>query len=476
MNLTISLLEFREIDEKLSSIRRLAQYDPLISFIQERFQDEITHHLTSLKEKSENPKPASGIENRSYDEMKQVYLGIGKEKAVIRLLFDMSGQMLSTSNIQLLAEILLEETSYRETGEYIVNISGNRQGTPAAESIPNEMEKLVEWYNSSTKANNQHPIVLASSLHYRLTIIHPFKDWNGRIARLLLNLALMKNGYLPVLIGTDERLEYYEDLESADKGDLRPLIRFIARKEIETIDDFISSPSYLSILGKYELEKKFENLNKGEKCIVLTEDSATSNLLEILLRSSGFNMAETSVISYKGCSNIGSANLFSIFVKQKMPGVKILVHRDRDYLTDAEIDHQRESFGRIDTHLFVTKGTDIESYFLNSKHIHFCYPSIHEERARQLIQKALEEVFPKSVDYLWKKEFGRHKTEEHSHLSHAVEDLVRKNLYRFTHGKTALKVLTYLIQDEIGRKVSLEKTSPDLYIKELNQLAKTIWK
>jgi hypothetical protein len=67
-------------------------------------------------------------------------------------------------------------------------------------------------------------------------------------------------------------------------------------------------------------------------------------------------MAETSLISYEGCSKIASANLFSVFVKQKMPGVKILVHRDRDYLTDAEVEEQRETFSRIDTHLFCDTG------------------------------------------------------------------------------------------------------------------------
>jgi hypothetical protein len=270
-------------------------------------------------------------------------------------------------------------------------------------------------------------------------------------------------------------MNYYETLREADRGDLEPLIRFIARLELDTIDDFISSPDYLSILGKYELEKKLRDINKGEKCIVLTEDSSTSNLFGILLRSSGFNMDETSIISYEGCSKIGSANLFSVFVKQKMPGVKILVHRDRDYLTESEVEEQREIFNRIDAHLFVTKGTDVESYFLNSSHIHYCYPKITDEQAQKLISQAVGEVFPKSVDYLWKKEFGRHKTEDHSHLSKAVEDLVRENLTRFIHGKTALRVLTHLIQDHIQEKVLIEKPSSFLNITELNQIARSIW-
>ena len=46
----------------------------------------------------------------------------------------------------------------------------------------------------------------------------------------------------------------------------------------------------------------------------------------------------------------------------------ILVHRDRDYLTDSEIEYQHETFHRIDVRFFYTEGTDVESYFLNAEH------------------------------------------------------------------------------------------------------------
>jgi len=472
MNLNFVIPEFLKADEKLASIRQLAKYDPLIPLVRERFQQKITHHLTSLKALQENILPGN---DPGYEELKQNYLGIGKEKAVMELLSDMAGQQLSTRSILLLAEILLQESQYRQKEKFIVNISGDRQNTPPAQEVASEMEKLVDWYNTTLKAHTLHPLTLASYLHYRLTTIHPFNDWNGRIARLLLNLALMKKGYLPVLIGSDERLPYYENLEQADKGNLEPLVTFIAQKELETIDDFMSSPEYLSIQGKFELEEKLKNMNRGEKCIVLTEDSVTNNLFSLILESSGFNLNETSVISYEGCSKISSANLFSIFVKQKMPGVKIIVHRDRDYLTDAEIEEQRQSFQRIDTHLFVTRGTDIESYFLNKKHIHYCCPGIELEQAGALLGEALEEVFPKSVDYLWKKEFGGHKSEGQSHLGKAVEELVRQNLLRFTHGKTAYKVLLYKIQDYSREQVNLEQPSPYLAVKELRRIAVAIW-
>ncbi|MBN1924604.1 MAG: Fic family protein [Prolixibacteraceae bacterium] len=476
MNLSYTLPEFFSVDGKLFEIRKLSSHDPLISLIKERFQKKITLHLTSLKaNKAETDAAGARLYGSNHEEIKQAYFAIGKEKAIVQLFSDMVSQKLSSSLIVLLAEILYGENSYRTSEKFILNNSGDRQKTTPAKDVPAEMEKLVEWYNVTDKGHNVHPIIMATYLHYRLTTIHPFNDWNGRIARLLLNLALMKKGYFPVLIASGERQAYYENLEQADKGNIEPLIRFFAEKELETIDDFTSSPEYISIETKYDLEKKLENMNKGERCIVLTEDSATNNLLAYILEASGFNMNETNIISYEGCSKISSANLFSIFVKQKMPGVRIVVHRDRDYLTNIEIDEQRETFRKIDTYLFVTKGTDIESYFLNARHINHCYPSINENEAQQLILQTYEDVFSKSVDYLWKKEFGGHKTEEHSHLGSAVEELVRNNLKRFTHGKTALKVLTYKIQDILKEKVTLEQYSPFLYVKELRKIALSIW-
>jgi hypothetical protein len=285
----------------------------------------------------------------------------------------------------------------------------------------------------------------------------------------------MNSGLLPILIAPNDRLTYYESLEMADKGNLEQLIKFVASKELETIDEFMNSPEYLSIKGKFELKEQLKIVGGHEKCIVLTEDSATQNLIETLLVSSGFNLKETNIISYEGCSKIGSANLFSIFVKEKMPNVKILVHRDRDYLTDRELSLQNESFRRIDTKLFITSGTDIESYFLNYRHITYCYPSINIDIAEKLIHECMDEVFTKSVDYLRKKEFGGHKTEIHTHLNKALEELVSHNMLRFTHGKTALRILQYKLSDLTNQRYKLEQPSSFLKIDELQAFAKTIW-
>lgn len=62
--------------------------------------------------------------------------------------------------------------------------------------------------------------------------IHPFKDGNGRVVRLLMNAVLIQDGYLPALIPPILRSEYISLLEKAHKND-KPFIIFIIERELE---------------------------------------------------------------------------------------------------------------------------------------------------------------------------------------------------------------------------------------------------
>ena len=109
---------------------------------------------------------------------------------------------------------------------------------PPPVDVPLRMEEFVSWINSG-EALRMHPIEFAAIAHYRLVVIHPFYDGNGRTSRLLMNLILMQAGYPPVAIQIDDRLRYYETLELANNGDIRPFIRFIAECTERTLDEYL---------------------------------------------------------------------------------------------------------------------------------------------------------------------------------------------------------------------------------------------
>lgn len=52
-------------------------------------------------------------------------------------------------------------------------------------------------------------------IHFRLTAIHPFSDGNGRTARLLMNMLLLRAGYPPIAVRPEDRLAYLAALEQA---------------------------------------------------------------------------------------------------------------------------------------------------------------------------------------------------------------------------------------------------------------------
>ena len=110
---------------------------------------------------------------------------------------------------------------------------------PPPEQVPALMRDFIDWLNSKELVAMTHPVQAAALAHYKFVYIHPFYDGNGRTARLLMNLLLMKAGYPPVIIRKQERLEYYEHLELANQGDIKPFIRFIARCTQRTLREYI---------------------------------------------------------------------------------------------------------------------------------------------------------------------------------------------------------------------------------------------
>jgi hypothetical protein len=68
------------------------------------------------------------------------------------------------------------------------------------------------------------PEVESAWLHHRFAQIHPFADGNGRVARALASLVFIKAEWFPLVVKSDDRARYIENLEKADAGDLRPLV------------------------------------------------------------------------------------------------------------------------------------------------------------------------------------------------------------------------------------------------------------
>lgn len=96
------------------------------------------------------------------------------------------------------------------------------------ERTDDQMEALISFHEKHLKSNVS-PEVEAAWLHHRFTQIHPFQDGNGRVARALASLVLVRAGLFPLIVSRDEKDNYLSLLEIADAGDIIPFVRFIAR-------------------------------------------------------------------------------------------------------------------------------------------------------------------------------------------------------------------------------------------------------
>ena len=116
---------------------------------------------------------------------------------------------------------------YKKQPNHVITMNGNIHRYCEPLRVPEEMERLVEFINNSSF----HPVELASWVHHKFVAIHPFDDGNGRVARLLMNLILMRNGYLPAIIKNERKEQYYKALMEADKGNMKDFVALIAREE-----------------------------------------------------------------------------------------------------------------------------------------------------------------------------------------------------------------------------------------------------
>lgn len=103
---------------------------------------------------------------------------------------------------------------------------------------PIEMQELVEWTIRATKEQKYHPLLIIANFVVEFLKIHPFRDGNGRISRILTNLLMLQAGYLYMPYVSHEKLveekkqEYYVALRKTqitfktEKTDLNPWLTF----------------------------------------------------------------------------------------------------------------------------------------------------------------------------------------------------------------------------------------------------------
>lgn len=161
----------------------------------------------------------------------------------------------------------IEIGKYKTQTNHVVTQTGEifRFATP--EETPAKMQELIEWYNKNSEARDKNPVILAAEFHYRFIRIHPFDDGNGRIARILMNFILMKFGFPPAIIKTEDKSNYFAALQQADSGIIEPFFDYIAANLVRSLEIMIAGAKGESIEEPDDLDKEIALLEQKLKAV-----------------------------------------------------------------------------------------------------------------------------------------------------------------------------------------------------------------
>ena len=146
--------------------------------------------------------------------------------------------------IKQIHNLILRKINPNEAGSYRtldVKAAGTNYLYPPHYLLSQLMRDFVIWLNSES-ARQLHPVEYAIMAHYRFVSIHPFRDGNGRTARLLMNLLLIRAGYPIVVIDNQIRNDYINAIAygQQNQDDLTQLFILINEATIASLVETLS--------------------------------------------------------------------------------------------------------------------------------------------------------------------------------------------------------------------------------------------
>ncbi|MDU2239740.1 MAG: ATP-binding protein [Paenibacillus sp.] len=268
-----------------------------------------------------------------------------------------------------------------------------------------------------------------------------------------------------------------------EERELQILLSTHSRHLIDEL--FESSKMHWVQHGKIKVEEDYDivrvltdigALDRGErllrdniKYVFLTEDSDTSGVRALLV-SSGYDLNEVDIWSYEGCAKVDIALVLNAFIRKHAPLSKVILHRDRDYLNDGEIQDYKNKIEQTGMICFITEGTDVESHFLTSEHINKIFPQITTDQAQAIIDEATGEVENKSLEKFINsrtridiRNLGPNNINP-GRIALNANQLYSSNKIRYRHGKKVMNCVRSKLQRILG--CDIEVLVPSEFVKD----------
>ena len=170
-----------------------------------------------------------------------------------------------------------EDFGYRKNQNYVRSLDEVVYEPPRFEEVPNLMKSLVDFINDESN-EVLHPLIKALVLHFYFVYIHPFNDGNGRTARALTYMYLLKSGYhffkffsISSLL-KEFRGNYYKAIKNVEDydSDLTYFIEFyldMMEKSIKKVSSDFKNQYLLKVVKEKILNRGLELNSRQEKSL-----------------------------------------------------------------------------------------------------------------------------------------------------------------------------------------------------------------
>ena len=141
-----------------------------------------------------------------------------------------------------LHRILLSRIDDEDAGRYRptrTSVTGSGRIFPNSVQVSTLMAEFVDKINAMTTAG-EHPVLIASAVHFGMFDIRPFNVANGRIARLLMNLIFLHHEYPPVLVPVEQLVAYVHALRAIEERNVTVLDKFIAQITLQSLETMVA--------------------------------------------------------------------------------------------------------------------------------------------------------------------------------------------------------------------------------------------
>lgn len=154
---------------------------------------------------------------------------------------------------------------YKTTPNNVITATNELFEFAAPSDVPARMQALIQWLEQSLSTENPSILPMLAKLHHDFVLIHPFDDGNGRVARMLVNYVLMRQGYLPIIVPTERKRDYLAALRLADAGDSSELENFLGTCVIRSLELGIKAGKSESLDEPGDVEKEIQLFKRSQE-------------------------------------------------------------------------------------------------------------------------------------------------------------------------------------------------------------------